>query len=183
MRVIAGSARGRKLAAPDGDAIRPTTDRVKESVFSALQFDLEGRRVLDLFAGSGQLGIEALSRGAAFADFVDISRDAVKLVEENLRRTGLAANAKVHCGDWRAFLAAHPGLYDLIFLDPPYGADVLAEALAVSAAVLSPFGAVVCEHPDTQTLPEAVDGIRRVREYKYGRLRASLYRAAKEDEL
>ena len=99
MRVITGTARGRRLKELEGRETRPTTDRVKEGLFSIIQFDIEGRRVLDLFAGTGQLGIEALSRGAASAVFVDMRREAARLVEENLRLTGLKENAKVVCGD------------------------------------------------------------------------------------
>ena len=113
MRVITGTARGRRLKPPAGDDIRPTTDNVKESVFNILQFDIEGRRVLDLFAGTGQLGIECLSRGAREAVFVDQSREAVKIVKENLKSCGMSA--PVFQSDALSFLRSC-GKFDLIFV-------------------------------------------------------------------
>ena len=117
MRVITGSARGRRLKQLEGLETRPTTGRVKEAVFSILQFDIEGRRVLDLFAGTGQLGIEALSRGAASAVFVEKRRDAANLIRENLKLTELTARARVVGGEAEAFLAGCRERFDLIFLD------------------------------------------------------------------
>ena len=116
MRVITGSARGRKLKTPENYDIRPTTDNVKESVFNIMQFDIEGRRVLDLFAGTGQLGIECLSRGAASAVFVDQSREAVKIVKDNLKACGLSGT--VVQADALSFLRTC-GKFDIIFVAPP----------------------------------------------------------------
>ena len=120
MRVITGSARGRRLGELKGMETRPTTDKVKESIFNCIQFDVEDARVLDLFAGTGQLGIEALSRGAKSALFVDKRADAVKLVRENLALCHLEENAQVICGDSLAALGTQSGRFDIIFLDPPY---------------------------------------------------------------
>ena len=125
MRVITGTARGRRLKELQGMETRPTTDKVKESLFSIIQFDIEGRRVLDLFAGTGQLGIEALSRGAAEAVFVDRRPDAVRLVQENLALCAFTDRARVKSGDALAYLKSGEK-FDLIFLDPPYAADLLA---------------------------------------------------------
>ena len=122
MRVITGTARGRKLLEPDGMAVRPTTDMVKEAMFNIVQFDIEGRRVLDLFAGTGQLGIEALSRGAAECVFVDESAKSVKLVRTNLERCALLC--RVEQADSIGFLR-QVGKFELIFLDPPYDSDLL----------------------------------------------------------
>ena len=119
MRVITGTARGRRLKEPQGMDIRPTTDKVKESMFSILQFDIEGRRVLDLFGGTGQLGIEALSRGALEVVFVDKSAAALKLIRENLELCGLSDQARVRNGDSLAYLRSGEK-FDLVFLDPPY---------------------------------------------------------------
>ena len=119
MRVITGSARGRRLRELEGLGTRPTTDRVKESMFNILQFDIEGSRVLDLFAGTGQLGIEALSRGAAAAVFVEQRRDAAALVRDNLRLTGLADRARVVNGEALSYLASAGEQFDIIFLDRP----------------------------------------------------------------
>ena len=121
MRVITGSARGRRLKTPENYNIRPTTDNVKEAVFNIIQFDIEGRRVLDLFAGTGQLGIECLSRGAREAVFLDQSRDAVRIVKENLKTCGMSA--PVLQKDALAYLR-QGGHFDLIFVDPPYDADL-----------------------------------------------------------
>ena len=128
MRVITGTARGVPLKAPKGMDTRPTMDQVKEGIFSAIQFEVEGRTALDLFAGSGQLGIEALSRGAQRAVFVDRRTDAVKLIRENLALTRLEEGAKVVCGDSMAYLNALREKFDLIFLDPPYADDLLERA-------------------------------------------------------
>ena len=125
MRVITGSARGRRLKELEGMETRPTTDRVKEGMFSALQFDIEGRKVLDLFAGTGQLGIECLSRGAKSAVFVDRRKDAVALIRENLKATELSHKAKVVSGDSMEYLKGVREKFDIIFLDPPYEAGVL----------------------------------------------------------
>ena len=119
MRVITGTARGRVLRTLEGEDVRPTTDRVKEAVFSIIQFEIEGRRVLDLFAGSGQLGIEALSRGAASATFVDMSKDSLSAVKYNLEHTKLGDNAKVVQTDALSFLKLTKDKFDIVFLDPP----------------------------------------------------------------
>ena len=136
MRVITGSARGRRLGELKGMETRPTTDKVKESIFNCIQFDVEDARVLDLFAGTGQLGIEALSRGAKSALFVDKRADAVKLVRENLALCRLEENAQVICGDSLA-VARHAEReeFDIIFLDPPYESGLLEQAMEKIAAV------------------------------------------------
>ena len=128
MRVITGSARGRRLKELEGMETRPTTGKVKESIFSILQFDIEGRRVLDLFAGTGQLGIEALSRGARECVFIDQRKDAVNLIRENVKLCDLTDNAVVRQGDSMAYLKSGEK-FDIIFLDPPYGSKLLGEAL------------------------------------------------------
>ena len=112
MRVITGSARGRKLLTLEGEDVRPTTDRVKEAVFSVIQFETEGRRFLDLFAGSGQMGIEALSRGAKEAVFVDSAKKSVEIIRKNLASTKLAENAKVVQTDWQSYLSVSGTQFD-----------------------------------------------------------------------
>ena len=128
MRVITGSARGRRLKEIQGLETRPTTDRVKEALFSVIQFDIEGRRVLDLFAGTGQLGIEALSRGADSAVFVEQRKDALQAVRENLETCGLSDRARVVSGDAMSYLKSGEK-FDLIFLDSPYASGLLEQAL------------------------------------------------------
>ena len=130
MRVITGAARGRKLKTLEGDEIiRPTTDRVKEAMFSIVQFDIQGARVLDLFAGSGQLGIEALSRGAQSAVFVDNNKEAFETVKENLKTTGLYKDATVLNTDSISYIKNSKLKFDLIIIDPPYKKGICAEVL------------------------------------------------------
>ncbi|MCL2202088.1 MAG: 16S rRNA (guanine(966)-N(2))-methyltransferase RsmD, partial [Oscillospiraceae bacterium] len=124
MRVISGSVRGRKLKEPAGVSVRPTSDMVKESVFNIIQFDIEGRKVLDMFAGTGQLGLEALSRGAGSAVFVDSKSDSVKLIWENVKICGFEDRVQVLLRDALRY-AEGDEKFDLIFLDPPYGDGVL----------------------------------------------------------
>lgn len=176
MRVITGSARGRRLKELEGMETRPTTDRVKESVFSGIQFDIEGRRVLDLFAGTGQLGIEALSRGAAEAVFVENRSDAVRLVKENLEICGLSDRARVHAGDGLAYLRSGEK-FNLIFLDPPYGAPLLAQALERIAMfdICRQHGIIVAESAADQTLPTLAPPYRLYREYRHGKIKVTVY--------
>ena len=148
MRVVAGSAKGRKLVAPEGMATRPTTDQLKEAMFNIIQFEVADRRVLDLFAGSGQLGIEALSRGAAHCTFVDERRESLRVIRENLEKTGFSDKALVASGDALAFLGRQsPRQFDLILLDPPYGGGLLKKSICAVAAfdILAPDGIIVCE--------------------------------------
>ena len=183
MRVITGSARGRRLRELEGLETRPTTDRVKESMFNILQFDVEDSRVLDLFAGTGQLGIEALSRGAASAVFVEQRRDAVALIRENLKLTGLSERARVVNGEALAYLASAGEKFDLIFLDPPYAAKLWKPVLeAVSRFdILSDHGIMICESPQDEELPDAVGACRLHRAYRYGRIKLTTYH--REEEL
>lgn len=182
MRVITGSARGTKIETLSGMDVRPTADRVKEALFSILQFELEGRRVLDLFAGSGQLGIEALSRGAALAVFVDASRESVELVKRNLARTHLEKQARVITGDAIAFLNGKHEPFDIALLDPPYRKGLLAEALPLMERVMKPTGIIVCEHPEDEELPEKAGAFVRLRTYRYGKIRLTTYRIPTDAE-
>lgn len=131
MRIITGSAKGTKLFTLEGDATRPTSERAKEALFSMIQFDIEGRRVLDLFAGSGQLGLEAISRGAAYCLFTDASAAAIGIVKKNIEKTRFAEQTKTLITDYRSFLRKSEGRdgFDIIFLDPPYASDALTDAL------------------------------------------------------
>lgn len=184
MRVITGTARGRRLKELQGMETRPTTDKVKESLFSIIQFDIEGRRVLDLFAGTGQLGIEALSRGAAEAVFVDRRPDAVRLVQENLALCGFTDRARVKSGDALAYLKSGEK-FDLIFLDPPYAADLLEQAFTAIASfdICREHGIIVAESAADKVLPELPAPYRLYREYRYGKIRLSVYhRSGNEDE-
>ena len=178
MRVITGSARGKRLKELPGLDTRPTTDRVKEGLFNAIQFDIEGRRVLDLFAGTGQLGIEALSRGAAFCDFVDSAPAAMKIIRANVDACGLAERAACHQKDFAAFLAGCPGKYGLVFLDPPYASGDLERALEQITAIdiVTGNGIIVCETPADRLLPELPAPYEKGRDYRYGKIKLTLYR-------
>ena len=174
MRVITGSAKGRRLKTPAGDDVRPTAERVKEALFSIIQFDIEGRRVLDLFAGSGQLGIEALSRGAKSAVFVDSSKTSVKLTEENLSITGFTANAKVVCSDSLAWLASCRDTFDVVMLDPPYAAGLGQKLLEAVPRIVARGGIITFETP-ADCLPGELEGFD-TSVYRYGRTWLTVYR-------
>jgi len=174
MRIITGTARGRKLKTPENYDIRPTGDNVKESMFNIIQFDIEGRRVLDLFAGTGQLGIECLSRGAESAVFIDQSREAVKIVRENLKTCGLSATVLQE--DAIAFLK-HCGTFDLIFVDPPYDSGLYEPVLKQINLVdiLSDGGIIVCEARRETALPEMTAPYYKRKEYNYGKVKLGIY--------
>lgn len=178
MRIITGTARGRRLITLDGSDVRPTPEKVKESLFSAIQFDIEGRRVLDLFAGSGQLGLEALSRGAESAVFVDSSGESVKVVRQNLENTGLSDKAKVFLSDWRDFVSVNRDIFDIVFLDPPYKAGFLEPAVKAVCPFMSGFGIIICEHPPEIALPQAVCDFEISRQYRHGKVIITTYRKA-----
>lgn len=177
MRIITGSKRGKKLSALEGEQVRPTTDRVKESLFTILQFQLEGRRFLDLFAGSGQIGLEALSRGAAQAVFVDLSRDSIRVVEQNIKACGFQDSARVVQSDFAAYLRSTREKFDVAFLDPPFRSGLLEQALPLAAGAMNPGGILVCEHPRDEALPEEVGPFRKYREYRYGKIMLTTYLA------
>ncbi len=149
MRIITGTARGIKLTTLEGETTRPTAERVKEAVFSMIQFEIEGRAVLDLFAGSGQLALEALSRGAARATIIDASREAANVIMDNAKKTRLFDRCRISCADYASFIrgAAHREQYDIVFLDPPYAAGLMPEALRKLAQgdLYAPGAVIVCE--------------------------------------
>ena len=174
MRVITGTARGRRLKTPENYDIRRTTDNVKESVFNIIQFDIEGRRVLDLFAGTGQLGIECLSRGAAEAVFIDENTAAVKIVKENLKTCGFTA--AVLQQDALSYLR-HCGRFDLVFVDPPYDSGLYESVLETinSVDILSDGGIILCESRREKTLPDMRAPYSKKNEYNYGRVKLTVY--------
>ncbi|MCB7512782.1 MAG: 16S rRNA (guanine(966)-N(2))-methyltransferase RsmD [Clostridiales bacterium] len=177
MRVITGTARGRRLNELKGKETRPTTDRVKEGIFNIIQFDIEGRRVLDLFGGTGQLGIECLSRGAAHATFVDARTDAVKLIRENLAVTALANRATVLTADYATVLSGAVEKYDLVFLDPPYETKLLERSLELISQfdILREHGIIICESPQEKSLPDLSAPYGKYREYRYGKIKVTVY--------
>ena len=177
MRVITGTARGRRLREPSGMEIRPTTDMVKESIFNIIQFRLDGARCLDLFAGTGQLGIEALSRGAEECVFVDSSPEALSLVRENLKTCGLEDRARVVRGDSIAYLRSGEK-FDIVFLDPPYDTDLLDKSidLATGFDILRENGIMICESRKARQVPEPSREGYTKKEYRYGKIKLTVYK-------
>lgn len=168
MRVITGTARGKRLKTLDGLDVRPTTEKVKEAIFSIIQFDLPGARVIDLFAGSGQLGIEALSRGAASCVFVDRSRNSVSVIRENVEACGFGDRSRILNMSAVDYLHSCAEA-DIALLDPPYSQGLLIEALPLLEQRMSDGGIAVCEHESELTLPERVGRLKKKREYRYGK--------------
>ncbi len=152
MRIITGKSRGVKLAAPKGETTRPTAERTKEAVFSMLQFEIVGKQVLDLFAGSGQMGLEALSRGATHAVFCDASREAIETVRANAERTRLLSDCDIFCMDYERFLQTgrQKTRFDIVFLDPPYALKAIPQVLHLlqKENLLSENARIVCEAAD-----------------------------------
>ena len=178
MRVITGSARGVTLKTPEGMVTRPTTDRVKEAMFSIIHFEIPGADVLDLFGGTGQLGIEALSRGAKSAVFVDAGEPACRLIQENLKRTRLEAQARVVRSDYLAYLERTKEQFDIILLDPPYAEVFLESAIKkiTEIDILRQDGIIVAERPLGKELPWEFPGYDRSKDYKYGNTLLTIYR-------
>ncbi len=181
MRVITGIARGKRLKTLDGADVRPTTDRVKESIFSIIHFDIEGSDVLDLFCGSGQLGIEALSRGASHTMFVDNSRNSIEVTKENLTSTGLMQNARIANMDSIDFLRGTKSTFDIALLDPPYNKGILEVALPLLEKIMNDGGIVLCEHECKLELDENIGRLKLAKTYKYGKISLSLYKIEGEE--
>lgn len=176
MRVITGVARGRRLETLPGESVtRPTTESVKEALFSMIQFELEDKIILDLFAGSGQLGIEALSRGASHCTFVENNRQAIKVVESNITHCKLNDKATVVFSDAVSFLMRKES-FDIAFVDPPYKQGLIEKCLPLLVSAMADDGIIVCESSCDENLPDAVDGWSAVKVRKYGKTKLSLYR-------
>lgn len=177
MRVITGSARGRKLKTLEGDEIvRPTTDRVKEAMFSIVQFELQGAKVLDLFAGSGQLGIEALSRGAESVVFIDSNQEAFETVKENLKTTNLYKSATVLNADSISYIKNSKLKFDLIIIDPPYKKGIPQEVLPYAAKCCNDTATIICETDFNEELPENLGDFAKYKEYKYSKTKLTTYK-------
>ena len=177
MRVIAGTARGTKLTAlPGEDVTRPTIDRVKEAMFSSLQFSLPGARVLDLFGGSGQLGIEALSRGAEHCTFVEQDRAAAAVIIANCKAARVFKQARVQLGQAELFLTSAPaGQFHIVLLDPPYHQGTLEKILPQVDRVTAPGGIVLCESELSASLPDECGGLKKIRQHRYGKVLVTRY--------
>lgn len=180
MRIISGSARGRRLISPEGYDVRPTTDKVKESMFNILRFELEGANVLDLFSGSGQLGIEALSGGAAHAVFTDASRKSLDVVRKNIELSGFSSQAKTILTDAIAYLQTTNEKFDVVLLDPPYHKGLCDKAFKYLPGVLNDTAVVLCETQADEVLPAFFGDFTVDREYKYSAIKLIVYRKAEE---
>ena len=178
MRVVAGRAKGVALKTPDGMLTRPTSDRVKEAMFSIIQFDIPGSAVLDLFGGTGQLGIEAISRGAKCATFVDCREDACRLIRENLKRAGMEREGKIVRMDYMDFFKKNKETFDIVLLDPPYAEEYLENSLKMITEIdiLQSGGIIIAERPLGKDLLQNLEGFTRSRDYKYGNTLLTVYR-------
>ena len=170
MRVITGKARGIQLKTPQGMLTRPTADRVKEALFSIIRFDVANAGVLDLFGGTGQLGIEALSRGAARCVFLDENREAVNIVMKNCKNCGVFDRSRVNIGEAARFLSACREQFDLVLLDPPFHSGTLENILPLVDKCVAPGGIVICESETKLVLPAEVGGLQLKKQYKYGKV-------------
>ncbi len=183
MRIITGIAKGVRLSTLEGLDTRPTPERVKEAVFSMLQFDLEGRKVLDLFAGSGQMALEALSRGAASAVLLDENPQAVNIIKENAKKTKLFPQCNILCTDASAYLRNRSGKerFDLIFMDPPYAQKIMSKMLhqLSRADILAPRAIIICETED-ELPPDTPDTFDFVKHVKYGRVYITVFTKKEE---
>ena len=173
IRIITGSAKGKKLLSPEGESTRPTSDRIKGAMFSAIQFDLEDRRVLDLFAGTGQLGLEALSRGAESCTFVEMDRDVMEIIKKNAKSTGFFEVCRYAVSDWRNFIrkAAGRDVYDLVFIDPPYAMECCTDAARrlADAKIIIPGAILVLESGEENIDLAALSDFEVVKSANYGK--------------
>ncbi len=188
MRIITGSARGAVLNTLEGEATRPTPAKVKEALFSSIQFDIEGRKVLDLFAGSGQLGLEALSRGAEKATFVDGAKEATTIITANAQKTHLYQKSNVLCMDWKQYIKSAKGRnkFDLVFLDPPYALRLLPKVLSelYDADMLNEGAIIVCEDEEGGLAEDVMVEARYnlVKTSRYGRVHITILTPITEEE-
>lgn len=182
MRIIAGSAKGVTLVPPTDRSVRPTLDRVREACFSIIGPRLDGARFLDLYAGTGANALEALSRGAAHADLVELDKDARRIIEQNIAKTKFIDRARIHAAALPAGLArlANRAPYDIIYADPPHAFadyDSLIGGI-LAAQLLAPDGLVILEHSSRTLVPETSGGLSRLRQAVYGETTLSFYQAA-----
>ena len=185
MRIITGSARGIRLATLEGEATRPTAERVKEAVFSSINFELEDTEILDLFGGSGQLGLEALSRGASHAVFVDSSADAAAIIKANAQKTRLFQKCRVLTMDYEEYIRSAAGKYkfDFIFIDPPYALKLVPDVLrrAADADIIADGGTLICETDNGEVLTdEELEQTYEIhKQARYGRIHITMLKLKK----
>lgn len=175
MRIITGTARGKKLKALEGNDVRPTSDMVKEALFSIIQFDIPGSSVLDLFCGSGQLGIEALSRGASHCVFVDKSATSIAVTRENVNDAGFVKSSRILNMDSIDYLRTAKSGLDIALLDPPYNCGLIQQALPLLTPKMNDGGIILCEHEKELDLPEEFGELKQIKRYKYGKIAVTTY--------
>lgn len=176
MRVITGTAKGCRLLTLDGMDVRPTTDRIKEAMFNCIQFDVPYANVLDLFAGSGQLGIEALSRGAEFCTFVDESKTSISIIEKNLKNTHLSNKGRIVCQNAKDFLETVDAFFDIVFLDPPYHQNNIPNILPFVLSKTKENGYILCEHAVKDKLDQNLTQLTCIRTRRYGKICVTIFR-------
>lgn len=176
MRIITGKARGKKLITLEGEAVRPTTDKVKEALFNILQFQLEGRSFLDMFSGSGQIALEAISRGAKSALLIDASKSAAKVIEQNIKACGFERECTLINADSVMYVKNSRLTFDIAFIDPPYKQGLLESALLAAASRMNKGGIIVCEHPFDEAVPEKLGEFEKAKDYKYGKVVLTSYK-------
>lgn len=176
MQVITGLARGRRIRTPEGNDVRPTTQKVKEAIFSSIQFEIGGANVIDLYCGCGQLGIEALSRDGQSCVFVDKSKKSIEFTKENLVTTKLEDKAKVVLMEVDNFLKTTNDNYDIAFLDPPYSKGLAQATLPLLAEKMTDAGVMIIEHECNDILPDEVKDFVKYKEYHHGRVNVTTYR-------
>lgn len=176
MRVITGEARGCRLFTIKGIETVPTSEAVKEAMMNIIQFEIEGARVLDLFAGTGQLGIEALSRGAKSCVFIDSSKDSGHTIRENLKRTRLSDRGQVYIANAKTWLLGSMDGFDIALIDPPYDTKLISEVLPLVAERMNDGGVIITESAIDKKLPTISKGFLKIKDYEYGKKKLTLYR-------
>ncbi len=176
MRVISGYARGLKLDSVESDKVRPTTDRVKEALFSILQFEIQGKSFLDLFGGTGQIGIEAISRGAKEVVIVDDSIESLKTIKSNISKLKIKGNIKCIKSDALKFLDDTSYMFDIAFLDPPYKSEVLNKDLLKISSKMNSSGIIITETPIEDAVLEKANEFILCKRYKYGKIMLNIYK-------
>lgn len=175
MRIITGSARGRKLKTLDGLDVRPTTDKVKEAIYSSIQFEIEGAVVLDLFSGSGQMGIEALSRGASVCYFVDKSKNSIDCTRDNIDTCGFTKQSRIFNIDSVDFARSTTQKFDIVIIDPPYSKGLIEKVLPLLENKLNEGAKVICEHERGLILPESFGNLHFKKKYSYGKTEVTTF--------
>ena len=175
MRIIAGSLKGKPLTTPKDEKIRPTIGRVKEGVFSSIQFELQNSVFIDLFSGTGQMGIEALSRGAKRCFFIDSNREAAALISKNIENCSFSDRAEIKTTDYESFLNFNNEKFDICYIDPPFGENLFEKAIEKVSGHMGENGIILCESDKKQPLPENISDFKLKKEYFYGNIKITRF--------